>query len=279
MTRTHSGRATGSGISLLLARWSGVDDVVIGTPSAGRSHQDTEGLIGFFINTLAMRAGLAGDPAFREAVGRVREVALGAYAHQDLPFEKLVQELQPERDLSRSPIFQVLFQVQNAPRSALELPGLAIRLEGDSLLVPGDPARSMLGKRAATARAGSMAAIIPAATAAAFEGCPDDERQRAYVARFAAQDAQAYAMQIEGMLEADISAALGSITCPTLIVAGGRDRLLPASHAEAIHAAMPASQLVRFEDGAHFIPYQQPERFAREVLTFIVQAGYKTASA
>lgn len=142
-----------------------------------------------------------------------------------------------------------------------------------------DPARSLLGKRAATARAGGMAAIIPAATAAAFEGCPDDERQRAYVARFAAQDPRAYALQIEGMLEADISAALGSITCPTLIVAGGRDRMLPASHAEAIHAAMPASQLVRFEDGAHFIPYQQPERFAREVLAFIAQAGDKMAGA
>jgi 3-oxoadipate enol-lactonase len=136
-----------------------------------------------------------------------------------------------------------------------------------------EAARSALATRAATARAGGMAAILPAATSVAFEGCPDDERQRAYVARFAAQDPQAYALQIEGMLEADMSAVAGSITCPTLIVAGGRDRLLPARHAEAIHAAMPGSRLVRFEDGAHFIPYQQPERFAHEVLTFIAQAG------
>jgi 3-oxoadipate enol-lactonase len=136
-----------------------------------------------------------------------------------------------------------------------------------------ESARSPLAMRAATARSGGMAAIVPAATAAAFEGCPDDERQRAYVSRFAAQDPQAYALQIEGMLEADISAVSGSIACPTLIVAGGRDRLLPPRHAEALHAAMPASRLVRFEDGAHFIPYQQPERFAHEVLTFIAQAG------
>lgn len=132
-----------------------------------------------------------------------------------------------------------------------------------------DPARSLLARRAETARAGGMAAIMPAATAAAFEGCPDDDRQRDYVARFAAQDPQAYALQIEGMLDADISGYLPSIACPTLIVGGGRDRLLPFSHAEAIHAAMPASRLVRYEDGAHFIPYQQPERFAQEVLRFI----------
>ena len=132
-----------------------------------------------------------------------------------------------------------------------------------------DPARSLLARRAETAREGGMSAIMPAATAAAFEGCPDDDRQRAYVARFAAQDPQAYALQIEGMLDADISGDLPSIACPTLIVGGGRDRLLPIFHAEAIHAAMPASRLVRYEDGAHFIPYQQPDRFAHDVLRFV----------
>lgn len=143
----------------------------------------------------------------------------------------------------------------------------------------GEPARSLLAKRAETARAGGMAAIMPAATAAAFEGCPDDDRQREYATRFASQDAQAYALQIEGMLDADISGELASIACPTLIVGGGRDRLLPLFHAEAIHGAMPGSQFVVYEDGAHFIPYQQPQRFAHEVMRFYGMDPTQTPTA
>ncbi|HVF62225.1 MAG TPA: amino acid adenylation domain-containing protein [Thermoanaerobaculia bacterium] len=108
----------------LLARWSGAEDLTVGTPIAGRTRRETEGLIGLFVNTLVLRAGLAGDPAFADFLAQVRERALAAFAHQDLPFEKLVEALNPERALSHTPLFQVLFVLQNAPRQAAPLPGL-----------------------------------------------------------------------------------------------------------------------------------------------------------
>ncbi len=112
--------------NVLLHRYSGQDDVVVGTPIANRSRRELEPLIGFFVNTLAIRTNLSGNPTFRTLLQRVREAALGAYAHQDLPFERLVEELHPERDLSRSPIFQAMFVLQNAPKSHHHLPGLTL---------------------------------------------------------------------------------------------------------------------------------------------------------
>ncbi len=117
----------------LLYRYTGSEDMVIGSPIANRNQAEIEGLIGVFVNTLVLRTNLAGNPTFSELLKRVREVALGAYAHQDLPFELLVEELQPERDLSHTPLFQTMFVLQNAPMSALELPNLTLSLlESDS---------------------------------------------------------------------------------------------------------------------------------------------------
>ncbi|MBN3878011.1 amino acid adenylation domain-containing protein [Nostoc sp. JL23] len=108
----------------LLYRYTHQEDIALGSPIANRNRSEIEGIIGFFVNSLVLRSNLSGNPTFRELLGRVREVTLGAYSHQDLPFEKLVEELHPERNLSHHPLFQVVFGFQNAPMSALELPGL-----------------------------------------------------------------------------------------------------------------------------------------------------------
>ncbi|HEU0078355.1 MAG TPA: condensation domain-containing protein, partial [Longimicrobiaceae bacterium] len=115
-----------AGFQLLLARYAGTDDVSVGTGTAGRTRVEVEGLIGFFVNTLVLRTSLAGDPTGRELLRRVRETTLGAFAHQDVPFEKLVEELAPERSLQHTPLFQVMFNFQNLEESTLDIGGGAV---------------------------------------------------------------------------------------------------------------------------------------------------------
>src|SRR5260370_2059156 len=137
----------------LLYRYTGQEDILVGTGIANRNRSEIEGLIGFFVNMLVMRTDLKGNPDFLEVLRRVGETAFGAYAHQDLPFEKLVEELQPERDLSHTPFFQVTFVLQNAASEELTLPGLEVSLldfqtgaaKFDLILLMTDAAKGLSG--------------------------------------------------------------------------------------------------------------------------------------
>ncbi|WP_169218415.1 non-ribosomal peptide synthetase [Brasilonema sp. UFV-L1] len=111
---------------ILLYRYTGTEDILVGSPIANRNLRELEGLIGFFVNTLVLRTDVSGNPSFSELLGRVRDMAIDAYAHQDLPFEMLVEALQPQRDLSHTPLFQVMFVLQNAPMPQLNLTGLSV---------------------------------------------------------------------------------------------------------------------------------------------------------
>lgn len=114
---------------VLLCRYSNQEDIIVGSPVAGRTRPETEALIGFFVNTLVLRTDLSNDPTFRELLAQVRETALGAFSHQETPFEKLVEALHPVRDLSYNPIYQVMFALQNTPAPSGTIGDLSMRIE------------------------------------------------------------------------------------------------------------------------------------------------------
>ncbi len=126
MERATAFMALLAGYAALLHRYSGQSDLAVGTPHASRDRSEVEPLIGFFVNTLTLRLSVAGEGGFRELIGRVREASLGAFANREVPFERVVEEVRPERDLARSPLFQVMFILQNAAAGPLALPGLTI---------------------------------------------------------------------------------------------------------------------------------------------------------
>ena len=113
---------------VLLARWARQEEIAVGTPIANRPRTELEGLIGLFVNTLVIKTGLHGNPTVREFLRRVREACLGAYAHQDLPIERLVEDLNPERSLNRAPLFQAMFTLQNTPVEEFSMAGLEVEL-------------------------------------------------------------------------------------------------------------------------------------------------------
>ena len=117
-----------AGFQIVLGRWAGQQDVVVGTDVANRTRAEVETLIGYFVNQLVLRGNLSSNPSVSELLERTRQACLGAYDHQDLPFERLVEELAPERDLSRNPLFQVIFVWENHIEAVrLEVPGLRVR--------------------------------------------------------------------------------------------------------------------------------------------------------
>ncbi|HEX5725658.1 MAG TPA: condensation domain-containing protein, partial [Longimicrobiaceae bacterium] len=228
-------------LDVVFSRQSGQDDVVVGTPIAGRTRAETEGMVGLFLNSLALRVSLAGDPTFRELLRRVRETTLDAYAHQDVPFEAVLEEIHPERVLDRTPVFQVMLNLANfagmAPEtadldgSAGEFPGLAVRGVGRGGEVLGSKFDLTLYAGEGPAGIGLTLVYNP--------DLFDAARMRALLAQLGA---------VLGEAAADPARPLSALSLSAGVEEAAPRRAPAPETAETV--ALPASSAARGEDGA-----------------------------
>ena len=217
---------------ILLQRWTGDEDLAVGTPVANRNRAEIEPLIGFFVNTLVLRVDLSDDPTLEALLLRVREAALGAYAHQDLPFERLVEELGAPRDLRRTPLFQVMFVLQNAPMSALTLPGLEL----EPVELPAEASKFDLELSLAEESGVFTGALLYNA----------DLFEEATIARMAGH--------LEVLVEAAVRHAGQRIGRLPILTASERVRLLPASIVSSMSPSAPPDVVELFEKYAARAP-------------------------
>ena len=248
----------------LLHRYTGQDDIAVGSLIANRNRVEIEGLIGFFVNTLVLRTNLAGDPSFRELLVRVREVTLGAYGHQDLPYEKLLEALRPPRDLSRNPLFQVMCVLHNTPQQAPELPGMTVcPLEIDPATTRFDLTLEFWE--------------TPEGLRGRFE-YSTDLFEAATIARMAGH--------LQTLLEGIVADPDERLSRLPLLTSGERHRLLvewntttaPYPNDQCIHSAFEA-QVTRTPDavavicGDEFLTYQELNRRANQVAHYLQTLG------
>ena len=250
---------------VLLFRYTEQTDFVVGTPVAGRTHVETEALAGFFVNTLALRARLSGELTFPELLARVKETCLRAYAHQDLPFERLVQALVKERDLGRTPLFQVALVLQNAPFPPMELPGLRI----DGGLLPTGASQFDLTLTFTETERG-LAAVIDYAT---------DLFDAATIARMLEH--------LRALLEGVVARPSRNLRALPLLPEEERRRLLAASRVAAVfpveaglHALFeaqvdraPSAPAVRYDERE--LSYRELDRRANQVARALRRRGVK----
>ena len=230
----------------LLHRYTGETDLLVGSPVAGRTRGEMEGLIGCFVNTLVMRGDLAGDPAFREAMRRVRETVLAAFAHQDAPFEKIVETLQPDRAQAGSPLFQAMFVLQNAPSQPLQLPGLT--------LTPDFPDNG-------TAKFDLT--LVMAETAEGLRATLEYSTDL-----FAGETAERMLRQLQTLLQAVVEDPTGKLSTLPILTEAEREQLLAAGNNTRTEYPRDASVAELFEEQARQTPDAAAITFGGWTLTY-----------
>jgi amino acid adenylation domain-containing protein len=251
-----------AGLKVVLARHSGQDDIAIGTPVANRMRPELEPLIGFFANTVVIRTVLEDDPSFADLVGRVRSASLDAFAHQDVPFEQVVDAVQPERSLSHTPLFQVLFVLQNAPLNALDVPGLTV----EPLAQPATTAKFDL-TISVEERAGAFAVAVE------YDA---DLFDRDTVRRMLRQFVQ--------LLSAAVVEPASPVSRLPLLSRRERDELLAAAASGAARRASAVTALldtqfassrpaIAVDDGQRRLTYETLDREANQLARFLREGG------